>query len=92
MVSMYYRLGQPEKARNLAVNLFNSLLESARFYLEFYEFAQDEFEICGQYIYFLQDEVRNGGDEDLAKKIGNSFEALIDIATGGAAASDGSES
>ena len=92
MVSMYYRLGQPEKARNLAVNLFNSLLESARFYLEFYEFAQDEFELCGQYIYFLQDEVRNGGDADLAKKIGNSFEALIDIATGGAAASDGSES
>ena len=92
MVSMYYRLGQPEKARNLAVNFFNSLLESARFYLEFYEFAQDEFELCGQYIYFLQDEVRSGGDEELAKKIGNSFEALIDIATGGAAAAGGSES
>ena len=82
MVELYYKLGQPEKARDLAVAFFNELLVSARFYLEFYDYAQSEFELCGQYVYYLQDIVKTMGDDDLAERIGQHFEALLGYVTG----------
>ena len=82
MVSQYYRLGQPEKARELAIDLFNDLLVSSRFYLEYYDYAQSEFELCGQYVYYLQDVVKSAGDKDLAEKIGKNYEALLGYVTG----------
>ena len=77
MVGLYYELGQAQKARELAVELFNDLLVTARFYLEFYAYAQSDFELCGQYVYYLQDVVSDAGDEELAKKIGDNFESLL---------------
>jgi tetratricopeptide (TPR) repeat protein len=82
MVDMYYKLGEPDKARDLAVELFNSLLVSSRFYLEFYDYAQADFELCGQYVYYLQDIVKSAGDRDLADRIGKNFEALMDYVSG----------
>ena len=82
MVGLYYRIGDPIKARELAVDLFNGLLETARFYLEYYDYAKSDFELAGNYIYYLQDEVRKGGDTELAQMIGDNFEALIKYASG----------
>ena len=82
MVDLYYRLGQADKARDLAVDFFNELLVSSRFYLEYYDYAQSEFELCGQYVYYLQDIVESAGDKELAAKIGNNFEALMNYVTG----------
>jgi tetratricopeptide (TPR) repeat protein len=82
MISQYYRLGEPDKARSLAVDLFNELLISARFYMEYYDFAQSEFELCGQYVYYLQDILDSAGDKELAKKIGDNFESLMGYLTG----------
>lgn len=78
MVSMYYQLGQSEKARDIAVDLFNSLLESSRFFIEYYDVAKSDFELCGTYMYYLEDAVRDGGDEELATKIHDNFESLLD--------------
>ena len=77
MIAQYYQLGQTEKARDLAVDFFNELLVSARFYLEFYDYAQTEFELCGQFVYYLQNIVDLAGDKELAGRIGSSFEALM---------------
>ena len=82
MVSLYYKLGQTDKARELAVTLFNELLVSSRFYLEYYDYAKDDFELCGNYVYYLQDVVNKAGDAELAKKIGDNFEQLIDAVSG----------
>ncbi len=82
MVELYYRLGEVEKARELAVELFNELLVSSRFYLEYYDYAKSEFELCGQYVYYLQDIADAMGDKDLAERIGSHFEALMDYVTG----------
>ena len=82
MISQYYRLGELDKARSLAVDLFNELLVSARFYMEYYDYAQSEFELCGQYVYFLQDILETAGDKELAKRIGDNFESLMNYITG----------
>ena len=88
MVELYYKLGEPDKARELAIDLYNNLLVSSRFYLEFYDYAQSDFELCGQYVYYLQDIVNSAGDKELADQIGKNFEALIDYVNGGAGSVD----
>ena len=82
MVEDYYALGEKEKARELGIALANDLMVSARFYLEFYELSNSEFELCGNYIYFLVDAFREGGDTALADKLLSNISKLIDFATG----------
>ncbi|MBR5385262.1 MAG: DUF2723 domain-containing protein [Bacteroidales bacterium] len=82
MVSLYYRLGQKDKARNLGVKLANELINTARFYLEFYDYAHSDFELCGQYIYYLSEEMKLAGDKDLANEVITNFNRLIKAATG----------
>ena len=81
LIEDYYKLGQSEKARELAVRLGEELLASAKFYIEFYEWAQEEFELTGQYIYFLSDTMKQGGDADLAKTLSDGLVALVEEAT-----------
>ena len=81
MIEDYYRLGQPDKARQLAMELGTGLLQSAKFYIEFYDWARDEFEVVGQYVYFLADVMKQGGDTDLAKQLTDGLVALVDAAS-----------
>lgn len=81
-VSMYYRLGQADKARDLGMRLASDLLVSARFYLEFYDWGKDEFELVGNYIYFLSDEMKRAGDKEIAERIVSTFEQMLDPAQG----------
>ncbi len=82
MVSQYLTLGEREKGRDLAVRLSNELMVSARFYLEFYDFARHDFEVVGQYIYILSDELRSHGEEELAKEIEGRLNLLMNVAAG----------
>ena len=82
MVSDYYKLGAPEKARELAAKMGTALMETARFYLEFYDYAKSDFEITGQYIYFLADEMEKGGDKELSDKLLDSFSVLLRLVSG----------
>lgn len=82
MVRLYYAVGEAGKANDLATEFFNELLVSARFFLEFYEYAKSDFDTVTQYIYYLQDVVQKAGQEDLAKNIGDSFESLVSYALG----------
>ena len=81
MIENYYKLGQPEKARALAQELGAQLLQSAKFYIEFYEWARDEFELVGQYVYFLSDVMKQAGDKELAKLLTDSLMDLVDEAS-----------
>jgi hypothetical protein len=81
MIEDYYLLGQPDKARALATQLGSELLKSAKFYIEFYDWAREEFEIVGQYIYFLADVMKSGGDTDLSKQLTDGLVALVDKAS-----------
>ncbi len=55
MIRLYYMLGRREEAEALATQLSSDLLADVRFYLEFYDYAKDEVETCGNYIYLLSD-------------------------------------
>ena len=87
LIEYYYKLGQPDKARQLATQMGVELLSSAKFYIEFYDWAQEEFELVGQYIYFLADVMKDGGDAELGKKLTDGLSALVDLAGEAAEAS-----
>ena len=80
LIEDYYKLGQPEKARQLGTQMGLELLSSAKFYIEFYDWAKDEFELVGQYIYFLADVMKENGDGELGKKLTDGLSALVDLA------------
>ena len=80
-IDLYFKLGQPEKARALAVKYADEVLASAAFYLEFYSFAQDEFELCGNYIYYLADVLKAAGEKDLGAEVEKRLTDMIDSAT-----------
>ncbi len=85
MVEDYYKLGQGDKARELGMRMAEQLLISASFYGGFYDVAQEEFELVGNYIYFLADEMRKGGDAELAKSLTDSFLSMIGVSGDGEA-------
>jgi hypothetical protein len=80
-VNLYYKLGHGEKGRELAVKYADEVLAAAAFYLEFYAFAEDEFELCGNYIYYLADVLEKGGEKELGKQIEKRFSDLVESAT-----------
>ncbi|MBQ2007000.1 MAG: DUF2723 domain-containing protein [Bacteroidales bacterium] len=81
MVENYYKLDQKTKARELALDLSLELLVSAKFYIEFYDWAPEEFELVGNYIYFLADVMEKAGDGDLAKEVTDTFVQMIELAS-----------
>ncbi len=82
MVEQYFRLNQPDKARALAAELGNGLLDAARFYLEFYEFASDQFELCANYIYYLSDTLTKCGENQISKQMVDSLTKMLKTAKG----------
>ncbi len=82
MVNQYYALGLADKAREIAKALGDELLTTAAFYLEFYDWGRNEFELAGNYIYLLSDSLKNGGDEALGKELTDKFVDIVNSATG----------
>lgn len=78
-VEDYYKLGQADKARALAAKLGSALLESANFYIDFYEWAKDEFDLVGNYVFYLSDTLKDAGDKDMAKALTDSFSQIISL-------------
>ncbi len=79
IVSQYYAYGQSEKADKLAIQLSDELFKSASFYLNFYNYARDDFETTMQYLYFLGDEVKKGGNLELSSLIDGRIDSLLEI-------------
>jgi hypothetical protein len=77
MVSLYYSLGQKEKAAEIATTFGNELLTSARFYLEYYDYAKTDFEMVCNYLYYLNEELVKGGDKELADKLMAAMDMIL---------------
>ncbi|MBQ9548234.1 MAG: DUF2723 domain-containing protein [Bacteroidales bacterium] len=82
MIEDYFKLGRTDQGLKLAVEMGDRLLEAARFFLEYYEFAKNEFELCGNYIYFLSDVLKQAGEKDLADQVTDNFAKMIKSAVG----------
>ena len=87
IVEDYYKLGLDNKATALGAAFSADLLETTRFYLEFFEFGKDQFDTCGSYIYYMADIFRNNGHQDMAAKLTESLGQMLDWATGGGSGS-----
>ena len=79
-VEDYYNLGETEKARELGSDMAAELLTAAQFYLEYYEYAEDNFELAGNFIYYLSDVFKDAGDTELSTKLLETFKAMVQIA------------
>ena len=77
----YYYLGEKAKARDLGLKLAEGLLETSRFYLEFFDYASGNFDSCHRCILYLADVFKEGGDKELSDRLLDSFEALVKAAT-----------
>ncbi|MBP5572445.1 MAG: DUF2723 domain-containing protein [Bacteroidales bacterium] len=77
IISQYYKYGQKEKADALAEKLAGEMLETALFYYDFYDWAKDDFETSLQYLYYLEDEVKKGGNAELAVWIDTGIKAIL---------------
>ena len=69
MIKDYYTLGKPDKAKALATELTGELMESIRFFLDFYPMCKNEFEYNCNLIYFMTNEISKAGDKDFADQI-----------------------
>ena len=82
MVENYYYLDADDQARELGLKMSEELLETARFYLEFYEYAGSSFETTHRCIVYLADVFKQYGDQDLSDRLLDAYEMLMRVATG----------
>lgn len=80
MVDTYYKIGCREKGRKLAAEFADQILKTARFYLEFYPYEKADFELCGNYVYYLSSVLEDAGENDLAKSVTDELAKMIDLA------------
>ncbi len=79
MIENYYRAGADEKALDLSRRFVDELFVSCNFFLEFYDFAKDDFESCYKCISYVADLADFYGDKDFAEEIRTRFNAILDI-------------
>ncbi|MBQ3984647.1 MAG: hypothetical protein II636_04890, partial [Bacteroidales bacterium] len=79
----YLKLGCEQEGLALARNYMNELLDACAFYMEFYKYAEGDFDQCTSFLYYFSNRLRNNGQEELAKEAEDSLEAMIK-AMGGA--------
>ena len=79
MINLYYELGEPEKAREVAERFCTEILQSAVFYFDFYDYAKQDFETSCQYVYYVSDIMRENGDAELASKYEDSLKTALGI-------------
>ena len=68
-----------DKAVELGTAMAQELLVSANFYNKFYTYAKEDFELIGNYIYFLAEVMEKGGDKALAKELKDNFMAMLGV-------------
>ena len=77
MVSDYFAAGAPDKAADLGARLGKELLTTANFYMQFYEYAADDFERACQFLYYLIDELEKGGEKTVSHDLKLSLVAMM---------------
>lgn len=82
MISDYYKLGSPDKAKALADELYGELSRSIRFYYDFYETNKRDFEYNCSLVYYLSDEIKKAGDKEFADGLENRLATLLSTLAG----------
>ena len=78
MISLYYDLGQDDKARDIAARFADELMVSADFFLSFYNYREEDFTNVFTYIQNLQYLYEAHGEQQLADDLESRITSLID--------------
>ena len=71
------KAGSIDKGKKLGDEMSAELIKSIRFYIEYYEIAKDEFELCCNCLYYLADTYKKFDDTKSAEDLINSLEKII---------------
>ena len=82
MIALYYDAGAPDKGLALAQRFADELLVSAKFYMEFYDYARSNFEATCHYIFYVADILKQNGDNEEAEAMEKSLDDLVSIVAG----------
>ena len=82
IISQYYLLGAPDKARRLGANLSEALLHTIGFYIEYSGVAIRELQLSIDVAERLADTFMAGGDKEMAEKLTKTINAMLSIAFG----------
>ena len=77
MIHMYYEAGENEKALDLATRMAESLFGSLVFFMENYDYAKREMEVCYVSLSDIADMADFYGDTELATTIDKFFDSVI---------------
>lgn len=77
MINLYYILGEKEKASDLATRFTGKMLQSVRFFFEFYDYAKQEFDRAKSIVLMVQDLAKENGDEAVVKLVKDGFDTLL---------------
>lgn len=77
MIHMYYEAGENEKALDLATRMTESLFGSLVFFMENYDYAKREMEVCYVSLSDIADMADFYGDTELATTIDKFFDSVI---------------
>ena len=80
IIESYFALGEREKALEIAKQMSSELLTTARFYLEFYDIARDEFVMTGNCIYYLAEVLSDAGEQEMSKSVTGMLEKMMSAA------------
>ena len=78
MIALYYELGQGDKAREIAGRFADRLMESASFFISFYDYSTTYFDNIYTYLSNLQYICTNNGDKAIADDIDVRIRKIID--------------
>ncbi len=79
MIETYYKAGAPEKALDLAKRFTDELFVSTNFFLEYYDYAKDQFETCYRCISYIAELADFFDHRDFAKELRDRFNAMLEI-------------
>ena len=83
MVEEYMNLGAKDKGLELSRRFYNEIIQSASFYLSFYDFAATDFETSIKYIYYLADIMKQNSFKEESEKYLSQVSELIKPFMGG---------
>ena len=79
IISMYYDLGETEKAHSIAGRFADELMVSAEFFMGYYDYASDAFDSVCNYLGNLAAIAEDAGDNELSDSISERLKKMFEL-------------
>ena len=80
LIDLYYMCGRNETALELSRRFVEKIMQSTYFYLQYYDYAKHEFDICYNCLQYLAELSDENGNTEFGTEIRDRFNSLLDLA------------